>query len=153
MQAFNRWMYRGGRPNGLAKFLNRISAWQFAKESTPAFLDTLEIAGRVSGKAVRMPIVIVEMGEIRYIVSMLGENTNWIRNLRAADGRAALLKGGRSPVTLVEVPLADRPAILKRYCQIAPAGRSHLPVSDQASLEEFATIAGAYPVFLVASQP
>jgi hypothetical protein len=51
----------------------------------------------------------------RYLVSMLGENVNWVQNVRAAGGRALLKSGGREEVHLEEVPAEQRASILKAY--------------------------------------
>jgi hypothetical protein len=54
---------------------------------------------------------------------MLGEDANWVRNVRAAGGRAALRHGHREAVRLEEVPADLRPAILRRYLAAAPGTR------------------------------
>lgn len=115
-------------------------------------LDVLETTGRNTGNEITLPIVVVHHGSERYLVSMLGNNTNWVKNVRAAKGSAALLKGGRSDVTLEETPAGDRSPILKRYCEIAPGGRSHIPVDTDASPEELAAIAADFPVFRVIAE-
>jgi hypothetical protein len=43
---FQRWLYRGHRPNALARLLNRWSAIVFAGGIAPDYLVTLEAAGR-----------------------------------------------------------------------------------------------------------
>ena len=85
----------------------------------------------------------------RYLVSMLGENTNWVRNVRAAGGRAVLRRGHREVIQLKEVGPGERAAILRRYLECAPGARSHFPVGRGASLPEFERIAAQYPVFHV----
>ena len=46
----------------------------------------------------------------RYLVAMLGQKTNWVRNLRAGDGRAVLQRREREDVSLVEDLSDKRPA-------------------------------------------
>lgn len=145
-----RWMYRGGRPNLLARAMNRVSAWQFAVRGlAPGNWVTLEVVGRRSGRTVSFPLVAVDHAGDRYLVSMLGERANWVRNVRAAGGRAVLRHGPARPVRLVEVPVAERAPILRRYLDKAPGARPHLPVRRGAPEAEFARIAAAYPVFRV----
>jgi hypothetical protein len=80
---------------------------------------------------------------------MLGDRSEWVRNVRAAGG-AALVKRGRSrPVRLAEVPSSERGPILETYCQVATSGRRHFPVPPGASLAEFNAIAERYPVFRI----
>jgi hypothetical protein len=49
----------------------------------------LVVAGRRTGKTVSFPVVVAGYQGERYLVSMLGEGTNWVGNVRAAGGRAA----------------------------------------------------------------
>jgi hypothetical protein len=84
-----------------------------------------------------------------YLVSMLGESCNWVQNVRAADGRAVLRRRRAVTCQLAEVPVAERPAIIKRYLQKVPGGRPHIPVSPTAPLHDFHVVAPRYPVFRV----
>ncbi|MFI5323209.1 MAG: hypothetical protein ACHQ6U_06700 [Thermodesulfobacteriota bacterium] len=87
----------------------------------------------------------------RYLVSMLGDNVQWVQNLRAAGGRAVLRSGGREDIQLEEIPADQRAPILRVYLQRAPGARPHVPVSKDAALAEFEKIAAAFPVFRVTS--
>jgi pimeloyl-ACP methyl ester carboxylesterase len=150
IEAFTRWLYRGGRPNSLARTLNHAWARVFATGRGPAMVATLEVVGRRSGNPVKLPVVIADLAGERYLVSMLGDGTNWVRNVRAAGHRAVLIKGDRTPVRLEEVPVEQRAPILKRYCQVATSGRVHIPVDPTAPVSEFESIAAEYPVFRIA---
>jgi len=145
-----RWMYRGGRPNRLARMLNRISAIQFATGvlARPNWV-TLEVRGRRTGRPVSLPVVVADYQDGRYLVSMLGPEANWVRNVRAAGGRAVLRRRGREVVRLSEVPVTERAPILRRYLDLAPGARAHLPVDRDASLAEFERIAPSIPVYRV----
>jgi hypothetical protein len=85
----------------------------------------------------------------RYLVSMLGENVNWVRNVRAAGGRAVVRHGRREEVRLEEVPVEMRAPIIKAYLKRAPGARPHLPIHKDAPLSEFERIAAQIPVFRV----
>lgn len=148
-----RWLYRDGRPNRFARLQNRGSALVFAAGILPRRAAMLEIRGRRSGRIIRFPVVIADLGAERYLVSMLGANANWVRNLRAANGRAVLRHGRREPVHLEEVPPSDRAPVLRRYLQVAPGARPHIPVGREASLPEFERISADYPVFRVRGGP
>jgi deazaflavin-dependent oxidoreductase (nitroreductase family) len=145
-----RWLYRGGRPGTLARVLNRISAIQFsAGILTPAAAATLEVPGRRTGRLISFPVAVADYQGGRYLVSMLGNDANWVRNVRAAGGRAVLRRRGREEVRLVEVAPGDRAPILRRYLAVAPGARAHLPVDRHAPLAEFERIAGQFPVFQI----
>jgi hypothetical protein len=82
---------------------------------------------------------------------MLGERSNWPRNVRAAGGHAVLTHGRRRPVQLVEVPIALRAPILRRYVTFALGARPHIATSWRAQLAAFEDIAENYPVFKITS--
>lgn len=143
-------IYRGGRPGVIARALNRIAAMQYsAGVLSPARAVTLEVTGRRTGRPVSFPAVAADYQGERYVVSMLGNDANWVRNVRAADGRAVLCRGGREQVRLVEVDPAARAPILRRYLAVAPGARPHLPVGKDAPVEEFEQIADQFPVFRI----
>src|SRR5215471_4441146 len=77
----DQWLYRGKRPNRLARLLNGVWARLAAAGVGPAQLVTLEVAGRRTGKAISFPVVVADYQGERYLVSMLGEGTNWVRNV------------------------------------------------------------------------
>jgi deazaflavin-dependent oxidoreductase (nitroreductase family) len=123
----------------------KLHAWGIA----PNYLVTLEVVGRKSGKVIAFPLVMLARGDERYLVSMLGEQANWVRNLRAAGGKASLRHGRAEQVLLEDVPVEERAPLLKAYLQIAPGARPHIPVDKDAPLQEFEKAAAAYPVFKV----
>jgi len=150
---FARWLYRGPRPNWIARILNGASAAVGTSGVTPNYLVTLEVVGRKSGQMVSLPVVIAVVDGQRYLVSMLGEKANWVKNVRAASGRAVLRSGGRETVQLEEIPVERRAPILRAYLQRAPGARPHMPVKKDAALADFARIAAGFPVFRIASTP
>ena len=147
--SLQRWFYRGGRPNRVARVLNRGGALVYARGVAPDYLVTLEVAGRRSGKTISFPLVMAVVGGERYLVSMLGEGANWVRNVRAAGGNATLRHGRREEVRLEEVAPELRAPVLKAYLKRAPGARPHLPVDKDAPLAGFEQIAPRFPVFRV----
>ena len=81
-------MYRGQRPNWIAKMLNRAWAYVVSTGVTSTDYVTLEVTGRKSGRAIAFPLVMATVDGQRYLVSMLGDHAQWVRNVRAAGGRA-----------------------------------------------------------------
>lgn len=152
MGDFTRWLYRGRRPNRLARFMNRASAMVASWGVASHYMETLEVTGRKSGRTFSLPVVIAVVDGQRYLVSMLGDDVQWVLNVRASGGRAVLRSGGREMVHLEEVPIAERAPILKSYLRRAPGARPHVPVSKDAPLAEFEKIAAAFPVFRVVSE-
>ncbi|HLZ58203.1 MAG TPA: nitroreductase/quinone reductase family protein [Ktedonosporobacter sp.] len=146
-----RWLYRGQRPNWIARMLNRAWAALFSSGILPDSMVTLEVTGRKSGRTVSLPVVVVGVSGQRYLVSMLGENVQWVHNVRTAEGKAVLRRGSREEVRLEEVPRDARAPILKAYLQRAPGARPHVPVNKDAPLADFEKVAAAFPVFRVVS--
>lgn len=148
MGQFKRWMYRGNRPNWIAQLLNRF--WK-AVHSSGLIRNwvTLEVIGRKSGKIISMPVVVAIVDGERYLVSMLGKDAQWVKNVHAADGKAFIRHGERSEVRLVEVPIDQRAPILKAYVQAAPGARPHIPVDRSRPVEEFEAIAEQFPAFRI----
>jgi F420H(2)-dependent quinone reductase len=109
----------------------------------------LEVVGRRSGRIVRFPLGMADWEGEWYLVPMLGEQCNWVHNVRAAGGRATLRRRRAIPCRLVEVPDSQRAPIIKRYLNKAPGGRPHIPVNRRAPLTEFEAISSRYPVFRV----
>ncbi len=125
---------------------------------SPADVITLEVPGRRSGVVRRTNLVLVRHDGTRYVVALAGES-EWVRNVRAADGRVIIgRRGQRRAARLVEVPVAHRPPILQanllRWGR-APDARA---VAREAAnnfgvagpdLAELATVAHRHPVFRV----
>ena len=82
-----------------------------------------------------------------YLVSMLGNSSEWVQNVRAANGFARVKRWSVTPIRLTEIPTEQRAPILKAWCRVATSGRKHLPVAPDAPVQAFEAIAADYPVF------
>jgi hypothetical protein len=149
LQKLQKWFYRGGHPNRVARILNRLQATVSALGIAPNYLVTLEVPGRRSGRIISFPLVMVIVAGERYLVSMLGEEVNWVRNVKAAGGNATLRHGRREEVRLEEVAPDRRAPVLKAYLKRAPGARPHLPIDKDAPLAEFEQVSSRFPVFRV----
>ncbi len=144
-----RWFYRGGRPNRVARLLDRGSAMVCALGVAPDYMVTLEVKGRRTGRVSPLPLVMVVVDGERYLVSMLGEDVNWVRNVKAAEGRVTLRHGRSEDVRLEEVAPEHRAPVLKVYLKRAPRAGAHIPVEKVAPLAEFERVSPRFPVFRV----
>ncbi len=131
--------------------MNSVWAAVASTGITANLMETLEVIGRRSGKVVSLPVVVAIVHDERYLVSMLGDDVQWVHNVRAAGGRAALRSAGVEQIRLDDVPAEQRAPILKEYLRRAPGGRPHVPVDKDAPLSEFESIAHAFPVFRIVS--
>lgn len=144
-------MYTGGRGNATARRLARFWAAVLGAGLCPRRWVTLEVPGRRTGRPVRFPLGMADWNGDWYLVSMLGDDCNWVRNVRAAGGLVTIRHGRARRCRLVEVPAGERAPILRRYLQKVPGARPHIPVDPHAPLAEFAAIAARYPAFRVES--
>jgi hypothetical protein len=115
----------------------------------PNYMVTLQVVGRRSGRLISFPLAMTVVDGERYLVSMLGADIAWVRNLQAAGGYAFLRHGRTERVRLEEVAVDKRGPVLKAYLKRAPGARPHVPVNKDASLPQFDAIAARIPVFRV----
>ena len=149
VRRWERRLFRGRRAHGAARLLNQAQAALAARGIGPSRIVVLEVAGRRTGRSVSLPVVVADLDGERYLVSMLGKDTSWVRNVRAAHGRAVLRHRGRREVVLDEVEPQRRAPVLRRYLDRAEGARAHFPVDRGAPLAEFERIAARYPVFRI----
>jgi len=143
-----RWLYHDQRPNWIARLLNSFWAAVHSSGIAPNWV-TLQVTGRKSGKIISLPVVVALVDKQRYLVSMLGDDAQWVLNVRAAQGNAFIRAGRRYPVRLEEVPVAERAPIIKAYLERAPGARPHIPVSKDAPVADFEAIAAQFPAFRI----
>ena len=64
--------------------MNRVSAIHFATGLLArSTWVTLDVPGRRTGRIISFPLVVADYNGERYLVSMLGPDTNWVHNVRA----------------------------------------------------------------------
>lgn len=147
--AVMRLFYRGWRPTRFGRWVNRLQGWWSGRGLPPRLMAALEVRGRVSGRTRSIPVVIATVEGERYLVSMLGPGSDWVKNVEDAHGDAVIRQGRRSRVRLVLVPPQRRAPVLRAYVRVAASGRRHFPLSVDAPLSEFAAIAERYPVYRI----
>jgi hypothetical protein len=144
-----RFFYRDWRPTRIGRWFNRLMCWWSGLGLPPKFQAVLEVQGRTSGRRYSNPLVIPTVEGKRYLVSMLGPGSDWVKNVEAAHGDAIIRQGRRRPVHLVPVSPEQRAPILREYVRIALSGRKHFPVAVGGPLSEFQAIAERYPVYRI----
>jgi len=147
--AVMRLFYSGWRPTRLGRWVNRFQCWWSGLGLPPRLMAALEVRGRASGRRRSQVVVIATVEGNRYLVSMLGPQSEWVKNAEAANGDAVIRQGRRRHVHLVPVPPAERAPILREYVRIATSGRTHFPLPVGAPLSEFEAIAERYPVYRI----
>jgi hypothetical protein len=120
---------------------------------------TFEIVGRKTGNKTRVSLTTVRRGESRYLVSLY-DKSQWVKNVRVAQGRAIMLSGGKRPVQLVEIPQEERAPILLGYVQQRAFSHSgeesakiFFDLGPKPKLADMEAIAGQYVVFRIEALP
>jgi F420H(2)-dependent quinone reductase len=145
----NSFFYRDRRPTRLGRTTNRMMAWLTSRLPIPLQV-TLEVEGRRSHRTYTTVLVPAYHAGERYLVSMLGERSAWVRNVRAADGRAVLRHGLRKEfVHLEDTPVEQRAPVLQAYLRRAIGARPHFDLTPDAGVEAFERVAAEYPVFRI----
>ena len=114
----------------------------------------LEVRGRKSGEWRQTPVNPLTIEGTTYLVAPRG-NTQWVRNMRAS-GEGRLRAGRRTEdFTAVEVPEAERPAVLRAYLDRWKweVGAFFEGVGPDSSDEELLGIAPDHPVFRIGPPP
>jgi deazaflavin-dependent oxidoreductase (nitroreductase family) len=75
---------------------------------------TLTVHGRSSGQPLRVPVIPVEHGGRRYLVSTRGES-DWVKNLRAAGGGRLTRRGHSHRFAADELAVDERPPVIAAY--------------------------------------
>ncbi|TQM63737.1 uncharacterized protein DUF385 [Humibacillus xanthopallidus] len=117
---------------------------------------TLKVRGRRSGKVRRIPILRTRYRGDDYLVALAGES-QWVRNVRAAQGDAVILRRGAHPVHVDELAPSDRPEIIAEYLRAggrrsgaeanAQQARFYFGLEPDPSIDDIRAIADNYPVF------
>ncbi|MEO8457389.1 MAG: nitroreductase/quinone reductase family protein [Chloroflexota bacterium] len=114
---------------------------------------TLKIRGRRSGIVRTIPVTWVEVDGERYLVAMLGEQSDWVHNARAVDGRVRFRRGRTRGALITELPVDERAPILQAWYRRVGRSTPHkyIGLDSRAPLEEFERIASKWPVFRIES--
>jgi hypothetical protein len=111
----------------------------------------LYVRGRKTGEWRNQPVNPLTYEGGRYLVAPRG-NTQWVRNLRAADGTGQLRLGRRvEDFRATEIPDDDKPPVLRAYLKRWKweVGVFFDGVDATASDETLRAIAPGYPIFRI----
>ena len=110
---------------------------------------TLMVKGRTTGIARTTPVNLLTLDGEQYLVAPRGE-TQWVRNLRAADGIGVLLLGKKATAFIAtELTDDEKPPVLRAYLKRwkAEVGVFFDGVSAKSPESELERIAPRHPVF------
>jgi len=136
----------------LGNVFNRAFTWLTGKGLSLWGAHLVAVRGRKSGEWRTNPVNPLTLDGERYLVAPRG-HTQWVRNLRAADGLGELRLGKRvEPFAAVELRDEDKPAILRAYLERwkFEVGAFFDGLDHSSSDEELLRVAAGYPVFRLA---
>lgn len=137
------------RPMFLTRMMNSAMGFLASMGLTPSDMITLEVKGRRSGQLRSTVVTAVEVDGARYLVAPRGIG-DWVRNLRAAGGEAAIRRRSRTTVRLEEMPPAQTAAIIQAYLKKTKmATQAHFGIDPDAPIAEFEKIASRHPIFKI----
>lgn len=139
--------------------LNHIGVPLTALGLGPRDAVTLEVRGRRTGRLQRIPILRTPFHGHDYLVSLSGD-AHWVRNVRAASGRAVIRRRHPRKVLLDELPTQERAPIIAEYLNrgrerggdaaAAKQARFYFGLDDLTpTQDDIAAIAAHYPVFRI----
>ena len=104
----------------------------------------LSVPGRRSGRTRQTPISVVSVAGQRYIVSAFAW-ADWVKNVRTAGIVELARARRRERVRLVEIPVADRPPVLRAFLRQVRGGVRFF--TDGNDPDAVAASAADYAVF------
>jgi deazaflavin-dependent oxidoreductase (nitroreductase family) len=114
----------------------------------------LAVRGRTSGEMRTTPVNLLTYEGTRYLVAPRGE-TQWVRNLRAADDGELRLGRKRQQFRAEELPNAEKPPLLRAYLKAWAweVGQFFDGVKHDSPDAEIERIAPNHPVFRITTLP
>jgi deazaflavin-dependent oxidoreductase (nitroreductase family) len=131
--------------NVFNRLVTRLTGWGISLWGS----RVLEVPGRRTGVPRRVAVNLLDLDGGRYLVAPRGE-AEWVRNVRAADGRLDLLRGRhRSHLVASEVADDDKVDVLRAYLRRwkFEVGVFFDGVGPDSTDAELRRIAPRHPVF------
>jgi deazaflavin-dependent oxidoreductase (nitroreductase family) len=124
--------------NTMVKWMNRFGLGRS---------ETMSTTGRVTGEQREVPVSPISVDGVEYLVAPYGE-VSWVHNVRS-DPMVTMRRGRRvRRCELIEV--TDQAAeIVKAYWDRERFPRPYMDVPGNATVGDFSSVAGRFPVFRV----
>ena len=139
------------RPAKSTNVFNESVAWLTRRGISVYGSRVLYVRGRKSGELRSQPVNPLPYQGERYLVAPRGV-TQWVRNIRAANGEAELRIGRKvEPIRAVEIADDDKPELLRAYLKkwAFETGVFFNGLTATSTSEELRAAAPGYPIFRV----
>lgn len=112
----------------------------------------LRVRGRSSGEWRTTPVNLLTVDGARYLVAPRGE-TQWVRNLRVADGGELRVGRRAESFRAAELPDAEKVPVLREYLRkwAWEVGQFFEGVDKNSSDDQLRTVASGFPVFRISA--
>ena len=127
--------------------VKRLTRWGISIKGS----RVLEVPGRTSGEMRTTVVNLLSVDGQRYLVAPRGE-TQWVRNLRAADGNGTLRLGKRrEPFHALELADDDKAPILRAYLKewAWEVGKFFDGLTKDSSDADIDAVAPGFPAFRI----
>lgn len=147
-------MIKNGNPAGnlpaWIPLANRFVVWLQRRGVKTGTIHVLAVPGRITGAMRTTPVSILALDRHKYIIAGL-EDSDWVRNVRAANWGYLAYGKVRSKVTLIELDRSDREPILRAFPTEVPHGVQFFTrvYGVEADPDQFAALSDRCPVFRV----
>ncbi len=117
-------------------------------------IHVLTVPGRKSGTMRSTPVSLLTVAGTRYIIGGMAD-ADWVQNARAAGWGLLAYGRRRERITLAELPVQERAAILREFPRLVPGGVQffqrvyQLPTDSAALPDAFASLATCATVFRI----
>ena len=122
--ARSRWFHRLANVSGMWIFFRLLPV--------PRGFALLTVTGRRTGRRRRRPVRAIRDGTTIYVVAILGERSDWLRNVRANPRATARLSTRTRPVTVREITEpSERQNAAEQYVEtVVPYDYFDVPIVD-----------------------
>jgi len=138
-------------PQSFDRVFNGTVAWLARRGVSIADSRVLAVRGRRSGEWRTTPVNLMTVDGVRYLVAPRG-HTQWVRNIRVAEGGELRLGRRAEAITVSELADADKAPVLRYYLRRWgwEVGRFFEGLDKDSTDEELLAVAPGFPVFRIA---
>lgn len=139
-----------GKLPGWLPVANRFVKWLQHLGVKTGTIHILTVPGRKTGEMRTTPVSLLTVDGVTYTIGGI-ENSDWVKNVRAAGWGYIASGKDRRKVNLVELPTEQREPILRAFPVEVPHGTQFFErvYGVKSNPDDFATLVDSCPVFRI----